>query len=128
MNPMFPRSIRRKTSLLAAILCLSAAQVWAHAKLDHAEPAVDGAVKQSPTEVRLTFSEGVEVSFCRVQVLDAAGQQVDKKDVHGDPKKPRELIVSLPASLGAGAYKVVWRAVAADTHVSNGEFTFRIEP
>jgi methionine-rich copper-binding protein CopC len=127
MNPMFPRSFR-KASLLAAILCLSATQVWAHAKLDHAEPAVDGAVKQSPTEVRLTFSEGVEVSFCRVQVLDAAGQQVDKKDVHSDPKKPRELIVSLPASLGAGAYKVIWRAVAADTHVTNGEFTFRIEP
>ena len=127
MKAMSPRSIRRGV-LLAAFLCVSASQAWAHAKLDHTEPAVDGTVKQPPTEVRLIFTEGVEASFCRVQVLDASGRQVDKKDVHGDPRKPRELIVSLPAALGAGTYKVVWRAVAADTHALNGEFTFRVEP
>ena len=71
---------------------------------------------------------GEKIHELRTARVEAAGQQVDKKDVHGDPKKPRELIVSLPASLGAGAYKVIWRAVAADTHVTNGEFTFRVAP
>jgi methionine-rich copper-binding protein CopC len=29
-------------------------------------------------------------------------------------------------SLGAGTYKVVWLVVSVDTHVTNGNFTFRI--
>ena len=79
--------IRRKILLLPMVLCLTAAQAWAHARLDHSEPAADATVTTSPNEVRLTFSESVEAKFCRVQVLDAAGQEVDTKDVHADPKK-----------------------------------------
>jgi methionine-rich copper-binding protein CopC len=35
------------------------------------------------------------------------------------------LRVSL-ASLQSGIYKVVWRVVSVDTHVTSGNFTFRI--
>ena len=122
------RSTFRKAALLAAIFCASGAQAWAHANLDHAEPAADGVVKQSPTEVRLNFSEKLEVGFCQVQVLDASGQEIDKKDLHANPKDGKELSVSLPASLAAGTYKVVWRVAAADTHVTKGEYSFRVQP
>ena len=118
----------KRIVLLTASLCLSVTHLWAHAKLDHAEPAADSTAKQPPAEVHLTFSEKVEASFCRVQVFDASGQEVDKKDLHANAKNASELIVSLPVSLAAGTYKVVWRAVAADTHVTKGEYTFRIQP
>ena len=100
----------------------------AHAFLDHGEPAVGGTVKQAPPEVRLWFTEGLEAGFSTLRVFDAAGRQVDKKDARVDPANPRRFIVSLPASLGAGTYKVVWRAVSTDTHITQGDFTFRVNP
>ena len=78
--------------------------------------------------MKLTFTEDLEAKFSRIQVFDDTGQEVDKKNIHLDPKNPRRLIVSLPVALGAGVYKVVWRAVSVDTHVTNGDFTFRVEP
>ncbi len=53
---------------------------------------------------------------------------MDKKDVHIDPKNNHLLLVSLPAGLGAGTYKVVWRVVSVDTHPTEGAFKFRVEP
>ena len=66
--------------------------------------------------------------FARVQVFDAAGKEVDNKDVHLDPKDNRLLIVSLPAGLAAGTYRVVWHVVSVDTHPTEGSFKFRVEP
>ena len=125
MNIAFPF----KSLLLAGIVSLAAVSyARAHAAIEHAEPALGGTVKQSPAEVRLSFSEAVEAKFCRLAVFDASGKEVDNKDVHADPKNARQLSVSLLAALGAGEYKVVWRAVAVDTHVTKGEFTFRVKP
>ncbi len=74
------------------------------------------------------FTEGLEAGFSHLQVFDATGKEVDKKDARVDPKNSREISVSLSAGLGAGMYKVVWRAVSVDTHVTQGDFTFRVEP
>ena len=118
-----------KTTLLAAALSLAAAvAVQAHAFLDHADPEVGKTVKASPKEVKLTFTEEVEPAFSKIQVFDAAGKQVDEKNVHADPRNGCVLIVSLPDLLGAGTYKVVWRVVSKDTHVTQGDFTFVKDP
>lgn len=129
MNGAPPSRLLFKVMVLAATIGLAAAtHSWAHAFLDHAEPAVGSTAKQPPGEVWLAFTEKLEASFSRVQVFDASGKEVDKKDVRADPRNPRRLGVSLPAALGAGEYKVVWRAVAEDTHVTQGDFTFRVQP
>ena len=119
-----------KVAVLTGIGIFAAiAQAGAHAFIDHAEPAVGSTIKQPPAEVCLLFTESVEAGFSSIKVFDAAGKEVDKKDIHLDPKNPRRLSVSLPASLlGAGTYKVVWRAVSVDTHITQGDFTFRVEP
>ena len=70
----------------------------------------------------------MELAFSSIKVFDAAGKQVDGKNVHADPKDGRILIVSLPATLGPGTYKVVWRVVSKDTHITNGDFTITKEP
>ena len=111
---------------LASLATVSSAR--AHAFIDHTEPLVGGAVKQAPTEVRLWYTQGLEPAFSRVQVFDAAGKEVDKKDIHLDPQNNHLLIVSLPAGLGAGTYKVAWRVVSVDTHTTEGAFKFRVEP
>jgi hypothetical protein len=100
-------------------------RVEAHAFLKRAEPAVGSTVQRSPNEVRIWFTEDIEPAFSSVQVFDASGKEVDKRDVHLDRSDRALLRISLP-SLQAGIYKVVWRVVSVDTHVTNGSFTFRV--
>jgi methionine-rich copper-binding protein CopC len=104
---------------------VAVAHAQAHAFVQHAEPAVGSEVKQAPREVRIWFSEPVEPALSSITVFDATGRQIDKKDMHPDAKNKALLRVSLP-SLARGTYKVVWQAVSTDTHVTKGDFTFRI--
>jgi methionine-rich copper-binding protein CopC len=98
---------------------------WAHAFLDHAEPAVGSQVHSAPTQVKIWFTEKLEPALSKLQVFDASGQEVDKRDVKIDQSNGALLTVSLP-QLKPGKYKVVWRAVSVDTHVTTGNFTFEL--
>jgi methionine-rich copper-binding protein CopC len=100
-------------------------QVHAHAFLQHSDPAVGGKVNSSPAEVRIWFTEAIEPAFSTIQVFNAAGKQLDRKDTHQDPSNHSLLRVSLPR-LGPGTYKVVWHVVSVDTHVTKGDFTFQV--
>jgi hypothetical protein len=107
------------------IVLTGSARVEAHAFLKRAEPAVGSTVQTSPVEVRIWFTENIEPAFSSVQVFDASGKEVNKGDMHVDRSDHALLHVSLP-SLAAGTYKVMWRVVSVDTHVTNGSFTFRV--
>ena len=114
---------------MTALLGLAAAnQAQAHAFIDKTDPLVGGKIKEAPATVRLWYTQALEPAFSRVQVFDAAGKEVDRKDVRVDAKNPRLLAVSLPPGAGAGTYKVVWRVVSVDTHVTEGSFTFQVVP
>jgi methionine-rich copper-binding protein CopC len=110
---------------LLLIVLTGVVQVEAHAFLKDAKPAVGSTVQTSPNEVRIRFTENIEPAFSSIQVFDASEKEVDKRDVHLDRSDRALLHVSLPR-LGAGIYKVVWRVVSVDTHVTNGSFTFRV--
>ena len=110
---------------LLLIVVAGSAKVEAHAFLERAEPAVGSTVQTSPGEVRMRFSEKIEPAFSTIQVFDASGKEVDKRDVHLDRSNPALLRISLPP-LQSGTYKVVWRIVSVDTHVTKGSFTFRV--
>ena len=107
------------------ILLAESARLEAHAFLKDAEPGVGSTVQTLPSEVRIRFTENIEPAFSSIQVLDASGKEVDKRDLHLDRSDHALMHVSLPP-LGAGIYKVVWRVVSVDTHVTNGSFTFRV--
>ena len=129
MNETRPFTRLGQALVLAGLVSFAAAtQAWAHAFIDHTDPLVGGTVKQLPAAVNLWFTEGLEAGFSNVKVFDAAGQEVDKKDFHVDTKNPKHMSVSLPKSLGADTYKVVWHAVSVDTHVTDGSFTFTVKP
>ena len=104
---------------------LSASRVSAHAFLEHSDPSVGSKVHSVPAAMRIWFTEAIEPRFSSIQVFDATGKQVDKKDTHPDRSNRSLLQVSLPR-LGPGTYKVVWRVVSVDTHRTNGNFTFQI--
>ena len=111
--------------LLAAVACIASAPAAAHAFLDHALPAVGSTVHESPQAVRLWFTEQLEPAFSSVRVLDRSGKEVDAGDSHVDDTDPMALAATL-RTLAPGTYRVVWRVVSVDTHITEGDFTFDV--
>ena len=109
-------------------LCAFAAPVWAHSSLDHSEPRDRAVLKQAPHEVRMWFTEPIKAGISSIEVRDAAGKQVDQRNLRADEKEPALVRLSLIAEIAPGTYKVTWSAVAQDLHVSKGSFTFRVAP
>lgn len=99
----------------------------AHAFLDHARPAVGSTVHGSPAEVELWFTQELEPAFSTVRVLDQNGRQVDKGDKKVDRGDKTLLRVSVP-QLPPGNYRVIWRVLSVDAHVTEGDFTFNVAP
>ena len=54
-----------------------------------------------------------------------SGMEVDKRDARVDQSNAALLTVSL-AKLKAGKYRVVWRVVSVDAHVTTGDFAFEL--
>lgn len=112
---------------LAVILFFSIqSHAWAHAFLDHADPKVGSTVTNSPTEVKIWFTQNLEPVFSSIEVQDAQGHKVDKKNAHLDDKDKSLFILSLPP-LQDGTYTVIWHAVSVDTHRTQGRFEFTIK-
>jgi copper resistance protein C len=115
----------KRVVILFLILVAASTRLKAHAFLKDADPGVGSTIQRSPSEVRIRFTENIEPAVSSIQVFDASGKEVDKRDLHLDRSDHALLHVSLPL-LDAGIYKVVWRVVSVDTHVTNGNFTFRV--
>ncbi len=110
---------------LLAILGLPSA-ASAHAFLQTAVPAVGSTVRTAPTEVRINFTEGIEPAFTTIHVADAQGQRVDQGSPHLEDDNTH-FAIGLKA-LPPGSYHVTWKAVAVDTHHTEGSFTFTVAP
>ena len=75
--------------------------------------------------MKIWFTEKLEPALSKIQVFDTSGLEVDQRDAKIDQSNAALLTVSLP-ELKPGKYKVVWRAVSVDTHVTTGNFTFEL--
>jgi len=115
----------KATIFVFVLVLLVAAQLEAHAFLKNAKPGVGSTVQSGSFEVLTRFTENIEPAVSSVQVFDASGKEVDKRDLHLDRSDHALVHVSLP-QLSAGTYKVVWRVVSVDTHVTNGNFMFHV--
>jgi len=112
---------------LAGILFLAQSQAWAHAFLDQSEPKVGSSITSAPAEIKLWFTQNLEPAFSLIEVKDADGNDVDKKDSHLGTKSKSLLSVSVPP-LPPGTYTVMWHVVSVDTHKTQGHFQFTIKP
>lgn len=90
-------------AVTAALFLFAPTLAHAHAQLRQADPPVGGTVHSPPAQVELTFSEAVEPRFSTITVADAAGVEVDKRDLHAVPGDAKHLAVSLGA-LPPGTY------------------------
>lgn len=110
-----------------AVFTLLPVTGFAHARLDHASPAVGSTVTQAPAEVSLWFTEALEPKFSTIEVRDAQGRLVQSGSATLARDNTAQLRVPLKA-LAPGTYKVIWRVLSVDTHRTQGNFTFRVGP
>jgi methionine-rich copper-binding protein CopC len=118
-------AMKRFCIALACAVVASAAA--AHAFLDHAAPAVGSTVHAPPAQVKLWFTQRLEPAFSTAEVVDRNGLKVNKSEAQVDRNDATMMQVSLPA-LAPGTYRVRWRVLSVDTHVTEGDFTFDVAP
>src|SRR5215210_3286519 len=123
-------SRRRVLRLLAVaalgvvLIIASAAPAGAHAVLENTDPLSNGAVERAPAQLKLSFSEPVEISASSVQVFDCTGGKAST----GTPRhgaKSSEVVAELP-DVPPSLYLVRWRVLSADAHPVQGAFYFRV--
>jgi methionine-rich copper-binding protein CopC len=117
----------KAAGVAALILLGGAAAAGAHAFLERADPRVGSTARTPPPRVKLWFTEGLEPAFSSARVTNETGQQVNRGDSQLDPSNPALIQVPLPP-LPPGRYKVIWRVLSVDGHVTEGDFTFRVAP
>ena len=111
---------------LGAVFC--SAPAFAHAHLKSATPAMNGSVATAPSELDLTFSEGVNPKFTGVKVKGPDKAAVSTGEAALGQGGDTTLVVPVSATLPAGTYTVDWHALATDGHKTNGSYKFTVKP
>jgi len=111
--------------LICIALLFSAASAGASAFVDHAEPAVGSSVDVPPKEIKIWFTEEPQPALSQIQLFDHRGKLVTQNRAAVDPADPSLLSLPVPA-MRPGKYRVTWRVVSADRHMTVGTFFFVI--
>ena len=99
---------------------------WSHAFPVRSDPRVGWTVPRAPAKITIWFDSELEPAFSSIAVYNSAKQQVDKGNSRVTGSDGSVLEVDLPA-LATGIYRVYWKALSKDTHVTKGDFSFSIE-
>lgn len=113
---------------LAAAFALAATAADAHPRLKDSSPAAGSIVKNAPTSIRMSFSEGLIPRFTGLVLKDASGRAVPTGSASVNGPDNTDLTVPIRAQLKPGTYRVAWHAVSVDTHRVTGSYSFRISP
>jgi methionine-rich copper-binding protein CopC len=108
--------------VIIALAALSPSLALAHAQLSSSAPADQAVLESPPKELALHFTESVRLTTVTVARDGAAPQRIDSLPAAA----MKDFSLVLP-SLASGRYSVSWRALAADSHVMTGSFTFSVD-
>jgi methionine-rich copper-binding protein CopC len=115
--------IALSAALLLIGLLIRGTPAWAHAYPAVSVPNNGATVKEAPRELRIQFTEGVEVSFCQITVKDAKGDVVS----HGKLRQLADDTLAIDLKpLSAGNYSVEWQVLSVDTHITDGTLRFTV--
>ncbi|EKZ6353098.1 CopC domain-containing protein YobA [Klebsiella aerogenes] len=106
---------------------LTTASAFAHAHLQQQIPAADSTVSVSPQALTLTFSEGVELSFCGVTLSGPQNKPVATGKLARSDGNKAQLTLPLNEPLAAGEYTVEWHVVSVDGHKTKGQYHFSVK-
>ncbi|MBP2170858.1 methionine-rich copper-binding protein CopC [Erwinia toletana] len=112
------------TAIVSAMLASQSA--LAHAHLATATPADKAEVSESPAELTLKFTEGIEPAFSGVKVLSSSGKAIASGKAAVDSSDNTVLHIPLDAQLPSGQYKVAWHVLSTDGHKTKGNYSFTV--
>lgn len=97
----------------------------AHAALAGSAPAANEFLRTAPQEIRLDFSEPVDLSASGIRLLDGGGQEL-KLGAVTTVRGGATMLAEVPG-LGPGIYNVLWSNVSkVDGHGLRGSFPFTV--
>jgi copper resistance protein C len=101
----------------------TAAGAWAHAYPAVTVPTNGATIKEPPREVRIQFTEGIELVFSAITVKGPNGEIVSQ----GKLRKLADDTVAIDLKpLRPGNYSVEWQVLSVDTHITDGVLRFTI--
>lgn len=147
--------MRPLTVVLAALTLVGAAM--AHGYLVNSNPVENSRVRVMPSEIKLGFSEAIELRFSSFKVyaleapsealsnprrlkelaeqlvervLPLKGDETQRADagLKTTARTAENLELALKPNLRPGAYVVMWRVLSVDTHTTSDFFVFTYQP
>lgn len=126
MRPCRLRSLVT-TAVAASALCLTLPAIaHAHPFLRRASPAAADIITKAPRELRLRFSEPIELQFSRLVLTGADGEPVPLGELVRVPDSLGTIVAAIRRPLVAGEYRVEWQVAGDDAHVVRGVYSFVI--
>ncbi|MBY0558963.1 copper resistance CopC family protein [Hyphomicrobium sp.] len=110
-------------AIVLLVLTAGGSTAEAHALLDHASPDVGSTVSTSPDSVTLYFTDALDPKSSGAEVRNSNGDKVD-----GGSSASGNTLHASVKNLSPGSYTVKWHVLSADTHKSQGSFSFRVGP
>jgi copper transport protein len=114
-------------AIIAAVVFATALPAFAHASLEASDPESNATFPtgQPPSQIKLEFSESVQLPEQAVRLLASSGNAVSGVGSAHHGADDSTVVTSLP-KLTDGTYVVNWRVVSADSHPINGAYTFTV--
>lgn len=97
----------------------------AHASLESSDPAPAALLEESPSAIRLEFTESVTPAPDAIVVYDSDGDPI-RGGVARVGESSSSIVLDGVPELSDGLYAVAWRVVSSDGHLVQGAYTFTV--
>lgn len=115
---------RMGTLTFIAAMGLAPAMAFAHAIVVSAMPAVDARVPRGPLHIQLEFNSRIDLDRSRIMLQGPDNAERPVALSHDAPvgTLAGSANVTLP-----GPWKLRWRVLSTDGHITRGEIPFRVD-
>ena len=116
---------RRMPAIFLLLLVASATQIcWAHAILMESSPRINSTISGPDVDITLRFN--VRIDGGRSRVLLVAPDGTSSALTLSKQDKP-DILQMRASGLKPGPYKLQWKVLASDGHMSNGDVPFTVK-
>jgi methionine-rich copper-binding protein CopC len=113
---------RRVLAVLPAVLAVQL--VYAHAVLVEATPTANGRISGPDFVIHLRFNSRIDAARSRLTLV-LPDQSL--RPLGLDPAPAPATLDARAVGLRPGEYKLRWQVLAADGHITRGEFPFHVQ-
>jgi methionine-rich copper-binding protein CopC len=127
MKGEFMKNLDAIRLLIIAHALFLGSTAHAHAHLKESSPKANVVLHAAPVEVQLIFSENLESSMSKIEVINAVTKEsVIQGKLEYVGEKKNILRIELKKLTLSGKYEVHWKAVSKDTHKMEGQYAFAL--